>query len=60
MNATEVKAIYWAAKVADRQAPYDSIAVKLYHPCGSMASFQEQQQCLRPYDPRHWSIRKSD
>ena len=43
MSTIEVRAIYRAAEVADGPAPYNSIAVKLYHPCGSKASFQEQR-----------------
>lgn len=50
MQATEVRAIYRAAKVADREAPYNSIAMKLYYPSASKASFEEQQTGFLPPD----------
>ena len=53
MQATEVRAIYGAAEVVGWEAPYNSIALKLYYPCSSEASFEERQTGFLPPDGSH-------
>ena len=50
MKAIGVRALYRAARVADREAPYDNITLKIHYPCEYGDSFEERDTGFIPPD----------
>ena len=50
MERIAVRALYRAAKVADTEAPYDNLTLKLYYPCDYGDSFEERDTGFIPPD----------
>ena len=50
-KAVKVRAVYRAAKVADRAAPYDNLTLKIYYPCRYADSFEERDTGFVPPHP---------
>ena len=46
-----VRAVYRAAKIPGRQAPYDNLTLKLHYPCRYGDSFEERDTGFVPADP---------
>ena len=51
MKAAKVRAVYRAAKVAGRAAPYDNLTLKIHYPCRYGDSFEERDTGFVPPDP---------
>ena len=51
MSSVKVRAVYRAAKVAGREAPYDNLTLKIYYPCRYGDSFEERDTGFVPPDP---------
>lgn len=45
-----VRALYRAARVAGREAPYDNLTLKIYYPCNYGGSFEERDTGFIPPD----------
>ena len=50
-KSIDVRAVYRAAKVEGREAPYDNITLKLHYPCRYSDSFEERDTGFIPPDP---------
>ena len=50
MKPLRVRAVYRAAQVADRPAPYDNVTLKLHYPCRYGDSFEERDTVFIPPD----------
>ena len=50
MKPLRVRAVYRAAQVADRPAPYDNVTLKLHYPCRYGDSFEERDTGFIPPD----------
>lgn len=51
VESMDVRAVYRAAKVEGRTAPYDNITLKLHYPCRYSGSFEERDTGFIPPDP---------
>lgn len=51
MKSPRVRAVYRAARVAGRPAPYDNVTLKLHYPCRYGDSFEERDTGFVPPDP---------
>ena len=51
MKAVKVRAVYRAAQVAGRAAPYDNLTLKIYYPCRYGDSFEERDSGFVPPHP---------
>lgn len=50
MKNIPVRAVYRAAKVAGREAPYDNLTLKIYYPCSYQDTFEERDTGFVPPD----------